>query len=124
MLQTFTMQIQQYREQNAVVMGMGGNTSEPLSSPSAQGSKMTSWGYLCIRGWGAELDLKRSLQSALTPTAPLQAPIQPTAGSAYCSLSVEEHPPVSGPCSQSPGCWKVNSIRMCEVRETVIKVYV
>lgn len=82
MLQTFTMQIQQYCEQNVVVMGMGGNTSEPLSSPSVQGSKMTSWGYLCIRAWGAELDLKRSLQSALTPTAPLQALIQPTAGSA------------------------------------------
>lgn len=42
MLQTFTMQIQQHGKQDVVVMGMGGNTSEPLSSSSVHGSKMTT----------------------------------------------------------------------------------
>lgn len=42
MLQTFTMQIQQHGKKDVVVMGMGGNTSEPLSSSSVHGSKMTT----------------------------------------------------------------------------------
>ena len=82
MLQTFTMQIQQHGKKDVVVMGMGGNTSEPLSSSSVHGSKMTTWGYVHTTAWGAELDLKQNLQSVFIPATPLHVQIQPTAGSA------------------------------------------
>ena len=126
MLQTFTMQIQQHGKQNVVVMGMGGNTSEPLSSSSVHGSKMTSWGYVYTTAGaeggrvGPQTEFTVSLQTRSSSAC---------ADSANCRLCrivvfrIEKHPPVSGPCCSNPGCWKVNCICIREVRETVIKAY-